>query len=40
MNAYQLDRLDNTSYAESYRGLNMQALQPSVDATTAKAAAG
>jgi hypothetical protein len=32
MNAYQLDGLDNTSYAESYRGLNMQALQPSVDA--------
>jgi len=32
MNAFQLDGLDNTSYAESYRGLNMQALQPSVDA--------
>ena len=32
MNAYQLDGLDNTSYAESYRGLNMMALQPSVDA--------
>ncbi|HLK65900.1 MAG TPA: carboxypeptidase regulatory-like domain-containing protein [Bryobacteraceae bacterium] len=32
MNAYQLDGLDNTSYAESYRGLNMEALQPSVDA--------
>jgi hypothetical protein len=32
MNAYQLDGVDNTSYAESYRGLNMQALQPSVDA--------
>jgi hypothetical protein len=32
MNAFQLDGLDNTSYAESYRGLNIQALQPSVDA--------
>jgi len=32
MNAFQLDGLDNTSYAESYRGLNLQALQPSVDA--------
>ncbi len=32
MNAYQLDGLDNTSYAEFYRGLNMMALQPSVDA--------
>jgi Carboxypeptidase regulatory-like domain len=32
MNAFQLDGVDNTSYAESYRGLNIQALQPSVDA--------
>ena len=32
MNAFQLDGVDNTSFAESFRGLNIQALQPSVDA--------
>src|SRR5262249_37894443 len=31
-NAFQLDGLDNTSYSNSFRGLNMQVIQPSVEA--------
>jgi len=32
MNAYQLDGLRQYFYAESYRGLSMQAMQPPIDA--------
>lgn len=32
MNNYQLDGVDNNSYASSYRGENVQVLQPQVDA--------
>jgi Carboxypeptidase regulatory-like domain len=31
-NAFQLDGVDNTSYSNSYRGLNAQIVQPSVEA--------
>src|SRR5216684_1005968 len=31
-NAFQLDGVDNTSYSNSYRGMNMQVIQPSVEA--------
>src|SRR5205807_8149840 len=31
-NAFQLDGVDNTSYSNSYRGLNVQVIQPSVEA--------
>ncbi|HYP05250.1 MAG TPA: TonB-dependent receptor, partial [Bryobacteraceae bacterium] len=31
-NAFQLDGVDNTSYSNSFRGLNMQVVQPSVEA--------
>ena len=31
-NAFQLDGVDNTSYSNSFRGLNMQVIQPSVEA--------
>ena len=31
-NAFQLDGVDNTSYSNSYRGLNAQVIQPSVEA--------
>lgn len=31
-NAFVLDGVDNVSYASSYRGMNMQVIQPSVDA--------
>ncbi len=31
-NAFVLDGVDNVSYASSYRGMNMQIVQPSVDA--------
>src|SRR5437016_1569191 len=31
-NAFQLDGVDNTSYSNSFRGLNVQVLQPSVEA--------
>ncbi len=31
-NAFQLDGVDNTSYSNSYRGGNMQVIQPSVEA--------
>jgi len=31
-NAFQLDGVDNTSYSNSYRGLNAQVVQPSVEA--------
>ena len=31
-NAFQLDGVDNTSYSNSYRGNNMQVIQPSVEA--------
>src|SRR5262249_14105875 len=31
-NAFQLDGVDNTSYSNSFRGGNMQVVQPSVDA--------
>ncbi|HYI94113.1 MAG TPA: hypothetical protein VEX68_11255, partial [Bryobacteraceae bacterium] len=31
-NAFQLDGVDNTSYSNSFRGLNVQVVQPSVDA--------
>ncbi len=31
-NAFQLDGVDNTSYSNSFRGNNMQVVQPSVDA--------
>jgi hypothetical protein len=32
MNAFQLDGVDNTSYSNSFRGLNVQVVQPSVEA--------
>ncbi len=31
-NAFQLDGVDNTSYSNSFRGLNVQVIQPSVEA--------
>ena len=31
-NAFQLDGVDNTSYSNSFRGLNVQVVQPSVEA--------
>lgn len=31
-NAFQLDGIDNTSYSNSFRGLNIQVIQPSVEA--------
>src|SRR3954454_13039225 len=31
-NAFQLDGVDNTSYSNSFRGLNAQVIQPSVEA--------
>jgi hypothetical protein len=31
-NGFQLDGVDNTSYSNSYRGMNMQVIQPSVEA--------
>src|SRR5262245_54431686 len=31
-NAFQLDGVDNTSYSNSFRGLNVQLVQPSVEA--------
>ena len=31
-NAFQLDGVDNTSYSNSFRGLNIQVIQPSVEA--------
>lgn len=31
-NAFQLDGVDNTSYSNSFRGNNMQVVQPSIDA--------
>ena len=31
-NAFQLDGVDNTSYSNSFRGNNMQIVQPSIDA--------
>src|SRR5262249_11805462 len=31
-NAFQLDGVDNTSYSNSFRGLNAQVVQPSVEA--------
>ena len=31
-NAFQLDGVDNTSYSNSFRGLNMQVVQPSIEA--------
>lgn len=31
-NAFQLDGVDNTSYSNSFRGLNVQIIQPSVEA--------
>ncbi len=31
-NAFQLDGVDNTSYSNSFRGLNVQLIQPSVEA--------
>lgn len=31
-NAFQLDGVDNTSYSNSYRGLNAQIVQPSIEA--------
>ncbi len=31
-NGFQLDGVDNTSYSNSFRGLNMQVIQPSVEA--------
>src|SRR5207245_1832116 len=32
MNAFQLDGVDNTSYSNSFRGLNTQIVQPSIEA--------
>jgi hypothetical protein len=31
-NAFQLDGVDNTSYSNSFRGLNVQVVQPSIEA--------
>lgn len=31
-NAFQLDGVDNTSYSNSFRGMNVQIVQPSIDA--------
>lgn len=31
-NAFQLDGVDNTSYSNSFRGLNVQVIQPSIEA--------
>src|SRR4029453_9304768 len=31
-NAFQLDGVDNTSYSNSFRGMNVQVVQPSVEA--------
>jgi hypothetical protein len=31
-NGFQLDGVDNTSYSNSFRGLNMQVIQPSIEA--------